>query len=1356
VTPRTTVTATGLETAIVRVVADNGSAAGVGFLATGRTVLTCAHVLSGTGSARVEFPLLPGSGCRTAKVTTLLPVLADGTGDIAVLTLETDPPPSAQPVRLVAADDLWGHPCRLFGFSGGREDGVWAAGVLRGRQAAGWVQLESCSTTGYAVELGFSGGPVWDDQLGAVVGMAVAAEVDGDLRVAYMIPAALLSRCCPDLGEAAGPYRGLAAFREQDAGVFFGRADRTAQLASEIDRRSFVAVVGPSGTGKSSLVFGGLLPAVRRRPQWAVATMRAARASSGVTALAAALLPLLEPEQTETERLAALSRLTAVLRDGHLRDAVGRIVTRAGATRLLLIVDQFEEVITAADAAEVTSMLLNGLGSGGVTVVATLRADFLGRALRLPALAEAFIGAVFAIGEMDRDRLRQVIEGPLPKDTGYEPGLVDRILDDVGDDPGRLPLLEFTLTLLWEQRANGRLTHSAYQELGGVKGALARYAERVYRDDIDAADQDQVQRLLTQLVRPGAGGEPMRRVARRAELGERRWLLGQYLAETRLVTAGRDAVGSETLELVHEALIDGWARLRQWADQDRVFRAWQERVREDSAEWEKLEGDPGALLRGMPLAEAMRWLDDREDDIGDAERRYIKASKAYEGRSVRRLREIVAALAVLVLIAAGLGVYAVRKGGEATEQGEKAQARYLVSRAQELNSSRDSRELDLGLLLSAAAYRFARDDQTRANVTAVAGRYRYVSDVLPAADDGLGGLSFSPTDPNLLAARGDGRIALWDVAQRRELRATPIARDSSGGPMAFTPDGGFLAMTENIPQQGYRVKLWRVAGGEPEQLWADPEPDAGLDGLSFDATGTRLAGCTTQAFTVWQLHPTTPLISIRRADPHQSCLMALTGDRLTVAEGRRLVTWSVSTKRLLSRVTVPPSLFGSAFDSSGEDAITGLRTAPGGRVALLQNDRRGYVWWDLDSGTRLPGYGSGEQEGTGTMPGLSADGRLAFFPDGSVVRMSDRMPLNRIPVDLKGGGVVVNRDGSLAAIDTDAGVVKLIRIGDFQTVAAPHDSSFAFWADGRHITWYHSDQSATARTIDPPGDYSHTEPMKPADPEYPVGYESYGGGMIALVDTAGRLRLADLTTPPGNTRVIAGPWRKLRAVALDVTESFLAVSDASSIHVRNLRTGSPVVTIPLTGGFRPEVLALGRGGSYLWATDSGRSVLWDLSSGTPQTVPLPESTSPAMFSPDGRWLALPTADDVAVWDLAHRSVSRRLPGDGVVAFDWQGNRIALNAPGTEDNINVVDVRDISNGQLVSRIDSGDAQNGRFSADGTRFVTLDGGVLTDYPLSAEAALRQICRIVGRELTRDEWRTYAAGYPYRKVCTSSGNS
>ena len=298
--------AIALNKAIARVRDAGGRVVGVGFLVGAREILTCAHVVeqvlgnpagqpaAPVAGVAVDFPLVAPGQRYSANVVVWHPAQADGTGDIAGLRLTSAPPQGAKAARLVIAADLWGHSFRTFGFPARHDDGVWASGRLLGRQGTGWVQLEDVKETGFRVERGFSGAPVWDDELQGVVGMAVAAEARDQVRAGYLTPAEALIRAWPELATQAlppCPYRGLFAFREQDAALFFGREELIDRLVDQLTRKPLVAVVGPSGSGKSSLVLAGAIPQVRQRDGWAVASLRPAAGTSPFAALAAALLP---------------------------------------------------------------------------------------------------------------------------------------------------------------------------------------------------------------------------------------------------------------------------------------------------------------------------------------------------------------------------------------------------------------------------------------------------------------------------------------------------------------------------------------------------------------------------------------------------------------------------------------------------------------------------------------------------------------------------------------------------------------------------------------------------------------------------------------------------------------------------------------------------------------------------------------------------------------------------------------------------------------------------------------------------------------------------------------------------------
>jgi formylglycine-generating enzyme required for sulfatase activity len=599
-------------------------------------------------------------------------------GDIAVLELESDAPEGAGPARLMRAANVWRHAFHAFGFPQDFDDGVFATGELLGALGQGWVQMDQYHDTTHRVEGGFSGAPVFDEVLNGVVGMAVEADLQPDVRSAYMLPTELLFAAWPALAErsiVANPYRSLRAFTEDDADIFFGReAFVRDRLMPATDRNALVAViVGASGSGKSSVVFAGLLPVLRRAGGWMIGQFRPR--DEPFHALAAPLTDFLEPGSGEVDRLRETRKLGEALSKGEvtLSDVVARLdsAPRAGGQRYLIVADEFEKLFSLTHDEKVRRRFLDQLAivienerqraTPMLTIVLTMRVDFLKPALEHRAFASVLQDSTHFLGAMTHDELADAIERPAAAlDVRYEEGLAERLIADVGIDPGRLPLLQFALTLLWSEQSDGWIRHQAYEEIGEVEGALANYAEDVV-NRLSPDRQELARRLFVQLVQPGPGADT-RRVARRSELGPDQWELAQQLSYDRLVIIGRDErEGSDTVELIHDTLIVFWGRLHGWVEDAREFRAWQERFRWQVVQWNDIGKGDAELLPGYALAQAEEWLAKRPDDFGPQDRELIGASQAYRDRAAlarekARRRQLlaswlVAAIAIVVVIA---------------------------------------------------------------------------------------------------------------------------------------------------------------------------------------------------------------------------------------------------------------------------------------------------------------------------------------------------------------------------------------------------------------------------------------------------------------------------------------------------------------------------------------------------------------------------------------------------------------------------------------------------------------------------------------------------------------------------------
>jgi tetratricopeptide (TPR) repeat protein len=467
----------------------------------------------------------------------------------------------------------------------------------------------------------------------------------------------------PDLPKLSvlSPYRGLESFREEHAAVFFGREAFAAELIDRVLHRSLVALIGASGGGKSSVVQAGLLPLLRRQrpPQRAWDTVVLRPGDEPFHRLAASLVPLLEPDLDEVDRLASARKLGERLSDGSvlLSDVVCRLIVKSNGTdRVLIVVDQFEELFTSTPAPQrqcFVTTVLSALDRAPITLLLTLRADFYGQAIDLDrGLSDRIQSGLVNLGPMTREELRLAVGQPAAlAQVRFEPGLVDRILAQVEAQPGSLPLLEFALTELWERREGRLITHAAFEAIGEVPGAISKRAEAVFLG-LDASRKDAASRLFTRLVRAAAPGdsEPdtRRRVALDTLTESERGVL-QPFVEARLLVLGWDEAASQTVEVAHEALIRGWRRFGAWVDQQREFLLWRQRLGQSMAEWNRTGRDAEALLRRPGLKEATGWVRDRQADLSQQELEFISISRGKQ-RWRRRWKQFAIALAIVPVV----------------------------------------------------------------------------------------------------------------------------------------------------------------------------------------------------------------------------------------------------------------------------------------------------------------------------------------------------------------------------------------------------------------------------------------------------------------------------------------------------------------------------------------------------------------------------------------------------------------------------------------------------------------------------------------------------------------------------------
>ncbi len=457
------------------------------------------------------------------------------------------------------------------------------------------------------------------------------------------------------------PYRGLSAFGDADAPIFFGRGAETDDLIRRMSspRKRFLGVVGPSGSGKSSLVAAGLLPrlkagAIPGSQDWMWVRFTPGEVGDDPFApLAVKLAQLLPagPKPREiAEKLRSDSKAIDSIAESILADSPGQ-------AELVLFADQLEELFTLVSEAHrkpFVGLLNAATRSPRLRIVVTMRADFYEPCMHYEPLVELLREGSYTLGTPGLGALTEMIERPA-KAAGLtlEYGLTQRLLDETGSESGALPLLEFTLGHLYDAREDGTLTLDAHREIGGVPGAIEAHAEEAIPADGRTIDEAALDTLFRALVAVDPEGAVVRRRAPLNRLSDSSQAISDRLVAARLLTASGGKGEDAAIEVSHEAVLRHWKRLADWVGDNREFLLWRQRLQAMVSQWLNSERDPGALLRGGPLAEAETWYADRSEHLTDESRSFIEASLDARKREIRgwRLRVGTGVLLTLALFA---------------------------------------------------------------------------------------------------------------------------------------------------------------------------------------------------------------------------------------------------------------------------------------------------------------------------------------------------------------------------------------------------------------------------------------------------------------------------------------------------------------------------------------------------------------------------------------------------------------------------------------------------------------------------------------------------------------------------------
>ncbi|MER7795592.1 trypsin-like peptidase domain-containing protein [Streptomyces sp. NPDC097640] len=793
---------------VFQVLASDGGVAGAGFLAGEDTGFTCAHVVHAAGQfpgGRVEvlFPHLPDAPRVMADVVAEQ-WRAPEAEDVAVLRLDSVPA-GAQGMAVGASAGCRGHRVYSFGFPtqaprGGHFGYGEAGDLLPGDDGAGrLLQLSKAND----LTTGFSGGPVVDEMTGLVIGMVTAiASPDAHLKglgIAYATPAEVLREIRPQLAEhQACPYLGLESFTARHADWFHGREAAVERVLAALGgARRMLMLLGPSGAGKTSLINAGVLPALAK----------------GAIPGSDRWLPMCaRPGQDLLTEIGG-EGLPGAASDGLVAAAEARLASEPDHDRLLLVIDQFEELLTQpvptpyrrADDGRlkaVEQLVELGASHAPVTVLLVMRNDFYAP---LDALAPDLMNTVLSglcnvPATLSRPELLAITTRPAAAvGLPLEAGLADRIVDDVlAVDPFArqapvtlLPPLELALRQLWvrRRREDGQLTHAAYEKIGKVTGSLTAWCNRAL-GQLTAEQRPIAQQILTALVRPAdeANGVPATRrpvpLARLRALTTGHSFTGpdadiafddvlETLTGYRIIITGTTthpgaASGEPAAELIHDALIRGWADLRDWVAKDHQFQVWLQRATEQQARHEH-SSLPGDLLDGSLLAEGEEWADQRSlpTDITSL----LAASRQHQQSALRRTRRInITLVGMLLLALVATGVAFSQRQTVIDQRQTVIGQRDRAASAQVAGVAQSVRRTDpqLGRRLAVASASLASTPESWSALLALHNQQE---------DDALTLPGFVATESDLdstgqtFAAAGGTRVEFWNVQTRKKISA---------------------------------------------------------------------------------------------------------------------------------------------------------------------------------------------------------------------------------------------------------------------------------------------------------------------------------------------------------------------------------------------------------------------------------------------------------------------------------------------------------------------------------------------------------------------------------------------------------
>jgi WD40 repeat protein/serine/threonine protein kinase len=1195
--------------------------------------------------------------------------------------------------------------------------------------------------------------------------------------------------------DPVNPYKGLRPFQEADSADFFGRETFNEKLLKRLQEpgafSSFLAVVGPSGSGKSSVVKAGLIPALRKgemhgSENWFYVEMTPK--AHPMAELEQALL------KVSTKRDVSF-RETLNAEDGY---GLFRALDQAlpdEKTELVIVIDQFEELYTLTEdeveREQFLKVLVKAVGEAlsRVWIIITLRADFVDRPLQHQDFGNLITERIEFVLPMSAKELEQSIVGPATRvGLKIEGSLVAVIVADVNKQPGALPLLQYALTELYNNRKGITLTLDAYRTMGGISGALARRADELYVQMKNESKQA-ARQLFLRLITINEGSEATRRRAMQAELTSvadeaekaRIQQIMNNFAKYRLLTFDHDpTTRAPTVEIAHEALVREWDQFRSWIRDSREQLQAQRRLTTATDDWVKSNRDSSFLASGSRLEEFERLASEKTLIMNAQETEYVSASMALKQRTTRIRRGVVVGFIAAFILISVFAVIAVRARDFAETERLRAEEERLraiqgatISRSQTLaltaiTGIANDAPLDLSLLLSVEAWRtYPTFDARNALLTSLLSRPHILS-YLNGHIEGVGSVAFSqnPDTPLIAGASLDEQIILWDANTHEQIGEPLVGHTQRVNSVAFNADATQLVSGGS----GGQVILWdlndggrnvthRVLGAHPQAVWA----------VAFSPDGQMVASAGQDGIAI--LRDVNTGDTLAQLEGH-------VGDIYTLAfspDGRYLVTagedfvaylWDISDLSAVTRTTV----------IEADSVIYSVAFSPDGSLlAAGSADQLVYTW---NMGTQSAGLTYGP---------LRNEVRSVSFAPGS----------------------------SILAVGDARGTIFLINylLGQSQSVRSPSPasvSSLSFAPDGCHLAYSSiSDTSAFLSNI------CMSQPL--ANPltghSLPVLDVAISSDNHTVASVSGNLSSSnfgelwlwdtetgehqellgefdDLVTsiaftPDGQQLAIGGVFNgevriwdadsAEQVVQFDTDRSILALAFSPETERTLLATagvdgiislwtvdGDTLTPVgePLTGHTeRIMALAFNADGTRLISGGGDNTLrLWDVATGQPIGQPFvghDEPVTGVAFSPDGTQVVSVSRDEtIRFWSVETQTqlgqpltpVSRRILD---VAFSPDGTTLAIGTEAFTVILWDVATRRMLGVPLTRHRDQ--VNSLAFSSDGQTLVSggSDANILL-WDVGITSWQDRACQIANRSLTEGEWQQYLQDQPFETIC------